>query len=319
MIAAIVLRGSKAWFLKGFGPKDQVDSSADDVLAFFESVELPEGKPNAIAWKTPEGWQEGAAQPMREATLLVPSEGEPLELAISTLAYDGNAKRTLLANINRWRGQLQLPPVKELNEAGGVTQMKVEGGWLFDAVGEMGAGGRMPPFASGAAPPPKAAPPKTTPPVAAAHVEPQLDSKLPAGWTEQPPRAMIRQVFAAGKGDDAVRIELSEFPAGAPMISDPLENVNRWRGQVGLEAVAKDELTDVTEAVQIGDDEGLLAEMISEDGAKGILAAMVEKYDRVWFFKMIGTKAGIEAHREELRDWLQGVHITLPTSSEEDE
>lgn len=58
-------------------------------------------------WTVPEGWQKQEGErPMRVATFLA---GEA-EIAVSQFA--GNAGG-LLANVNRWRGQVGLPPVTE--------------------------------------------------------------------------------------------------------------------------------------------------------------------------------------------------------------
>lgn len=146
MIAAIYIRGDRAWFVKTLADKDQVDKVADELRTFAKWVKLPEDKPAEIEWNVPEGWQEGPERMMREATLQLP--GGDVEVAISQLAFPGDLDEYLKLNINRWRGQLGLDPAEQMNEAAGVEEIEVDGekAWLFDAVGTSAGGGMMPPM-----------------------------------------------------------------------------------------------------------------------------------------------------------------------------
>jgi len=64
-----------------------------------------------ISWELPEGWKlDDKPAPMRFATILVPAEPKPLQLTVSRFGGDAGG---MLANINRWRGQIGLAPVSE--------------------------------------------------------------------------------------------------------------------------------------------------------------------------------------------------------------
>lgn len=65
--------------------------------------------PGALRWALPEGWSESVGSGMRFATLKAPVEGE---LDISVVVLGGSAGGEA-ANINRWRGQIGLPPLDE--------------------------------------------------------------------------------------------------------------------------------------------------------------------------------------------------------------
>ncbi|WP_425398862.1 hypothetical protein [Aeoliella sp.] len=146
MIAAIFIRGDSAWFLKTMAAEQEVDQAADDLRTFAESISLPDGKPEAIEWKTPEGWQEGPERMMREATLQLPDS--ELEVAISKLVVRGDLDKYIKDNINRWRGQLGLDDADTMDQAAGVEVIEVDGqkAWLFDAVGTAPGGAAMPPM-----------------------------------------------------------------------------------------------------------------------------------------------------------------------------
>ena len=72
---------------------------------------LPAGsEPPAVQWTVPEGWREVESNvSMRLATFRAGPADQPLEFAVT--GFRGSLG-TLLANINRWRRQLGLPPVQ---------------------------------------------------------------------------------------------------------------------------------------------------------------------------------------------------------------
>jgi len=62
---------------------------------------------------------------LRKATYVIPgAAGAPAELAIT--AFPGTVGGEL-ANVNRWRGQLQLPPLDEAGLATATTRFNVHG------------------------------------------------------------------------------------------------------------------------------------------------------------------------------------------------
>jgi hypothetical protein len=63
----------------------------------------------ALAWELPKGWTEARSGGMRFATLKPPVTGK---LDVSVVMLPGPAGGEL-ANVNRWRGQIGLPPVDE--------------------------------------------------------------------------------------------------------------------------------------------------------------------------------------------------------------
>jgi hypothetical protein len=72
------------------------------------SAELPK-------WKVPSHWIAGGPRAMRLASFEIPGDGNASgDLSISTLASGGGG---LLANVNRWRGQVGLTPTDEASLA----------------------------------------------------------------------------------------------------------------------------------------------------------------------------------------------------------
>ena len=65
--------------------------------------------PEQIAWTVPDGWQQMPGKGMRYATLIVEAGDAPLELAVTPLTPMAG---DVLANVNRWRAQLDLAQVE---------------------------------------------------------------------------------------------------------------------------------------------------------------------------------------------------------------
>lgn len=77
-----------------------------------------------VRWTMPMGWRATPSdQPMRVATFRA-GPGEGVEVSIT--AFPGDVGGTL-ANINRWRGQLGLPPVQDQDLAGMLSAVSVAG------------------------------------------------------------------------------------------------------------------------------------------------------------------------------------------------
>lgn len=65
----------------------------------------------SLSWKTPAGWEEKAPSAMRVASFLIKGEnGKTADLSAIPLSGEAGGD---LANINRWRAQIQLAPLTE--------------------------------------------------------------------------------------------------------------------------------------------------------------------------------------------------------------
>ncbi|NRB73335.1 MAG: hypothetical protein HRU46_03160 [Verrucomicrobiales bacterium] len=73
-----------------------------------ESVPAP-AKPTGLTYTTPEGWQEAPAASMRDVNLSFGENGEG-ECYVARLPGMGGG---LLANVNRWRGQMGADPITQ--------------------------------------------------------------------------------------------------------------------------------------------------------------------------------------------------------------
>ena len=90
---------------------------------------------NALTWTAPVHWQAKPLTSFRKGSYSVPGEGgAAADLAITAFPGDTGG---LFANVNRWRGQIGLPPVAESGLEAAIQRLDVNGFKiiLFDATG----------------------------------------------------------------------------------------------------------------------------------------------------------------------------------------
>jgi hypothetical protein len=119
---------------------------------------------------------------------------------------------------------------------------------------------------------------------------PEIHWELPAGWEESKGHPMRAASFRV-PGENGLDADVS-IMALPPQAGDELENVNRWRGELGLGPIAADQLA--AQVVTVCDAEGRLFDLVSDrprlagDRKERTLAAMADHGGQMWFFKMRG-------------------------------
>jgi len=118
LLAAIYPKSENTWFFKLLGPENAVAENEDAFHGFIKSVRFPGNGKEEIQWTAPNGWREEKPIPPRYASYRI---GEGLqELDFSITKLPGKAG-TVLLNVNRWRGQIGLGPVTQM-ELGKITR-----------------------------------------------------------------------------------------------------------------------------------------------------------------------------------------------------
>ena len=248
MLAAMFPKGETVWFFKVTGPEPAIAEIDKTFRRFVEEIEFADDVPDLTS--LPEGWRRGANKEFRFASIDVDTPDKQLDVSISQLPRQEDWDEQAKMNVNRWRGQLKLPPSDEKWASGEEFQVAAAdtGGIWVDLLGDPdGASGRMsPPFANAMSdhPPipgsavasadrgPTVASTDPGPSPAAANDE-RLKFDRPEGWRDGRMTSMRMAAFSMGPEDSAA--ELTVIPAGG----DLRGNVARWLGQVrGGEAPA---------------------------------------------------------------------------------
>ncbi len=161
-----------------------------------------------------------------------------------------------------------------------------------------------PPTAEG--PSPSSPTPSPSPAAEGPH---ELDYQVPKGWAEQPiqPGGMRLASFNAGSGETQADVSVIRLPKNSGTL---LDNVNRWRGQVGLDAV-DDVAKSNPEQRNIGGQDATVfdfAGAVGKPGAK-ILAAIVPRGESWWFIKMTGPASAVDANKAAFGEFLASVRF----------
>lgn len=137
--------------------------------------------------------------------------------------------------------------------------------------------------------------------------------ELPAGWQELPGSGMRFATLIMGAGDHAP--ELRVTPLG-PIAGDALQNVNRWRGQIGLAPIDASGLSSVLTTIDRTGSSVDVIRLVSEDdspdGPQEILAAILRTEERVWFFMTTGPRERIEPHEDTFHDFVRSIRMSEP-------
>lgn len=279
-----------------------------------------------VAWTLPAGWESIASdQPMRLATFR-PGAGMP-EIALS--AFPGDAGG-LLANINRWRGQIglaamdepQLAQAVELSETGAVkvalVDFAADGGqrmlgavvvpgdgqtWFVKSTGPAEAIGKVKAdFAAFARSFRLEAP--ASAPGGSDQVMARLTSWTPpTNWKADPnASSIVAAAYNATNADGVVKVTVTMLMNDGGGL---LPNINRWRDQLGLPPVEKVEQQPIKD-LGAG---CMLVELTAADGSNGMNAAIVGSSGQTWYFKMTGPPKGIEAERAQFERMIRVVGL----------
>ncbi len=114
---------------------------------------------------------------------------------------------------------------------------------------------------------------------------------VPAQWVQTAPRAMVFRSFSvSGDAGAKVEITVSFFPGD---VGGVLNNVNRWRGQMGLRPIEASQLDRMTEALAAPESHATLVDFTGTDARTGqparLIGAIVPRGDKTWFYKMTGN------------------------------
>jgi hypothetical protein len=305
MLAAIILRGEKAWFFKMAGPKEAMSDKADAFKEFVRSVRFDADK--SPKWKLASGWVEKPGNSLRHATIEVGTAAAPLELTVTVLSKAEDDSSYVLANVNRWREQLGLSPATaaEVKELATLPLEDSSKATIVDLVGNAtsSAGNLMSAAHAGLKSPQGhfSSPSK---------VVVRVDT--PAGWTPQALRGSRRAAFTVQDGEDSAEITVQSFPAAAPLIADPLANFNRWRSELGLDPATAAELDRASKKMTISGQPAVYLEITSpsEQKQKAILAALFKFGEEMWFIKLFGSQALAQREREKFSKFCESLNLT---------
>ena len=291
LLGAIIPRGQQAWFFKLTGSNKAVAEQSAAFRELIKSVKFAGADAAQPTWTLPKGWNQRPGSQMRFATLQVESGTDILDCSVTVLPMTGtNLPEYLLANINRWRDQLRLPPITESELASSTNQVKLSAedltATLVDFTGELSTSGMGQPSLASAVSTASGRPPmpgesKTSGPE-------KLIYDVPPGWTKGELNVSrggvtVRRAaaFEVREGEQRLEITVTKLPASAM-----LANVNRWRSQIGLDSLSTEQFTEVKQQIEFSGNPADYVQFVGEKDA--ILGVISVRGREAWFVKLQG-------------------------------
>ncbi|MGB9274811.1 MAG: hypothetical protein WCC08_06210 [Terrimicrobiaceae bacterium] len=140
---------------------------------------------------------------------------------------------------------------------------------------------------------------------------PAISLKAPPHWQRQPPAPMRKASFFVQEADGAkVDISVTSFQGESGGL---LANINRWRGQLDLDAVDAEQLESTIERRTMAGREFVIVDFANEqapaDKKQRVIGAIVPALDETWFFKMTGSDALTAAQKPAFLEVLKSVEF----------
>jgi hypothetical protein len=284
LLAAMIPGGAEMWFFRMSGPVEIVTEFEPQFDAIVRSLKFAD--PELPKWKLPDGWIEEA--PKKQ---FIKKNLRPADDAKKIVVTVSNAGGGELPNINRWRGQLGLPPAKKDDLAGFSKEIEVDGrkGRIVDLVGVAKAGNAMGGPMGG---PMAGQMPKGHPQVPAGNPDDaKITYTLPKDWTKVPPNNdVIREQMTVTENGEKAEITITFLPGRG---GDPVLNVNRWRGQIQLPPIDGKEVYKGLTPLEVNGLPAAMADLANPQAPapNRILGVMIETPAAMWFLKMRGPDA----------------------------
>lgn len=322
MLAAIIPAGGRAWFVKATGTPEAIETQKSAFDSFLKSWQLESSPAASPQWTDPAGWKARATPgTMRFATLDAP--GVEISVSVLPLPEGQPWEDYLLANVNRWRVQLQLEPatseaVQQQIQTIPIGDLKATS---VDLVGKSvpgvapGMGGGPPPFAGAGTPQPPTAPPTGSPgtpiaPASNAAAGSGLRYTLPEGWTPGRSGPFRLAAFEVQKENEKAEVTLSALGAAAGSL---LDNVNRWRDQIALPPITESDLAKISSEIKIQDQAAQWVDLTGEGDpapAQAILAVVIPQGERTLFVKMMGNGQLVRAQKAAFEQFVRSLQFT---------
>ncbi len=349
-ITAFVVLGMALWGCKDDeirvyqSPKEQPILAQDQPSA---TIDPPPAE--RIRWTVPKDWRRlPGKQPMRVATFETGNADQRLEISVT--AFPGNTGG-LLANVNRWRDQLGLQPIDQSQLVDHVSPLShntfkgsvveisgastpVDGATNRLTAVIMDDGMGMTWFVKAAAPAATMARHRDAllrfahsftlsdqpagvddhqPDARPGPDEAAVSWDRPEHWQPDTEASMIATAAFRidTQADGFVKVTVTALPGdGGGM----LDNLNRWRQQVGLPKI--DALADQPKSqLSAGPVSATLFDLLAPTGATArhqhILVAVLTEPDRTWFVKMTGPHAGVQEQKAAFDRFVRSIRFGL--------
>ena len=157
--------------------------------------------------------------------------------------------------------------------------------------------------------------PKEEPPILASTRDPLHDHlawKAPSHWISQPASGMRLATYRISESNQTAEVSIVSISGQA---GDLLSNLNRWRGQLQLDPIKKEALSDYHREVSIGNLNFQLFKLSSKvplpghSDRSGMSVAMLKFKEHHYFFKLVGPLEIVKSNIPSLMNLLESVTV----------
>jgi hypothetical protein len=135
--------------------------------------------------------------------------------------------------------------------------------------------------------------------------------EIPSGWQETNATQMLLAKFAVTNQDGEAEVTVSSFPGE---VGGLLANVNRWRGQVGLTPLTRDDLDKSVSRLDVLGGTATLVDVSGRAAARGgketrLVGVVWPRAGQTWFYKLTGDPAAAGREKDAFVKFVQSVRF----------
>ena len=318
-----------------------LDQSA---MAFHGQMGGPQAQ---VKWTLPSGWTEKQLSQMRVGSFDAKAkDGQVADVSIIPLQTGGPQME--LANFNMWRSELQLPAVQTpdsspvtVGSAQGklyeISEGKVPGRiliaaldrdgmtWYFKMKGEDAAVREEKPSfleflksitfeapAEMAAASPHGLMSAGMSQMTADNSGAPAQGTVPSGWKSLPPSEFLLAKYEITGADGAkAGVNVSELNlTGGGLFA----NVNRWRGQLGLQPIDQAELAKQVTTVDVTGGQASFVDITGTDPQTSkpsrLIGVVLPRAGETWFYKLMGDPQVVEQQKTAFTNFIQSARYS---------
>ena len=129
---------------------------------------------------------------------------------------------------------------------------------------------------------------------------------VPADWQEVPAaQFLLAEYSIAGANGAKAEVNVARLSGNGGGV---LPNVNRWRGQIGLDPVDETGLANVTTTMAVAGGQATIVDMTGKDmsgESMRLVAAIVPVGDQTWFYKLMGDEKVVAGQKDAFTKFVQ--------------
>ncbi|MCE0484951.1 MAG: hypothetical protein LV479_12035 [Methylacidiphilales bacterium] len=133
---------------------------------------------------------------------------------------------------------------------------------------------------------------------------------VPDGWQATAPSQFLLAEYAVtGSNGTKAEVNAAELDGEG---GGPFANINRWRGQLGLEPMTDDDLVKIERPLGTPDGDAIMVDLTGTDAKTGgptrLIGVIVPHNGHTWFYKLMGDKQAVAQQENNFVQFIQSAN-----------